>query len=96
MAAGAPNTVWMPAQWCVSRTCLTLAEPVDYDAMDGQPVDLIFILLVPPEENSAHLELLSDLARLYGNDDNRSRLRLAGSDEELYETFTGMMSSRAA
>ena len=41
----------------IHAACLTLAEPVDYDAMDGQPVDLIFILLVPPEENSAHLEL---------------------------------------
>ena len=64
--------------------------------MDGEPVDLIFILLVPPEETSAHLELLSDLARLYGSGDNRARLRHAESDDELYKTFTGLMSSRAA
>lgn len=80
----------------IHAACLTLAEPVDYDAIDGEPVDLIFILLVPPEENSAHLELLSDLARLYGSEENRARLRHAKSDDELYETFTGMMSSRAA
>jgi PTS system nitrogen regulatory IIA component len=80
----------------IHAACLTLAEPVDYDAIDGEPVDLVFILLVPPEENSAHLELLSDLARLYGSDDNRADLRRAITDEELYETFTGLMSSRAA
>ena len=42
----------------IHAACLTLAQPVDYDAVDGEPVDLIFILLVPPDENSAHLELL--------------------------------------
>ncbi len=80
----------------IHAACLTLAEPVDYDAIDGEPVDLIFILLVPPEETSAHLELLSDLARLYGSGDNRARLRHASSDAELYETITGLMSSQAA
>jgi PTS system nitrogen regulatory IIA component len=80
----------------IHAACLTLAEPVDYDAIDGEPVDLIFILLVPPEEHSAHLELLSDLARLYGSDENRTTLRRASTDDELYETFTGLMSSRAA
>jgi len=80
----------------IHAACLTLDQPVDYDAIDGEPVDLIFILLVPPEETSAHLELLSDLARLYGNDDNRARLRHTDSDDELYETITGLMSSQAA
>ncbi len=80
----------------IHAACLTLAEPVDYDAIDGEPVDLIFVLLVPPEENSAHLELLSDLARLYGSDENRSTLRRAVTDDELFETFTGLISSRAA
>ncbi len=80
----------------IHAACLTLAQPVDYDAVDGEPVDLIFILLVPPDENSAHLELLSDLARLYSSDANRAQLRRAASDEELYETFSGLMSSQAA
>ena len=80
----------------IHAACLTLSTPVDYDAMDGEPVDLIFILLVPPEENSAHLELLADLARLYGNADNRANLRRTSTDQELYETFTGLLSSQAA
>lgn len=80
----------------IHAACLTLKQPVDYDASDGQPVDLIFILLVPPDENSAHLEILADLARLYSNADNRAKVRGARSDEELFETFTGLLRSHAA
>lgn len=80
----------------IRAACFTLAQPVDYEAMDGKPVDLVFILLVPPEETSAHLELLSDLSRLYGSEDNRERLRQAESDEALYRVFTELMSSQAA
>lgn len=80
----------------IHAACLTLEHPVDYDAMDGEPVDLFFILLVPPEENTAHLELLADLARLYGSAENREVLRHISSDQELYETFIGLLRSQAA
>lgn len=80
----------------VHAACLTLAAPVDYDAIDGEPVDLVFVLVVPPEETSAHLEILAVLARLYGNADNRSSLRNSTSDENLYEVFTGLLASQAA
>lgn len=80
----------------IHAACLTLAAPVDYDAMDGEPVDLVFVLIVPPEENSAHLEILAALARLYGNADNRERLRGSTSDDELFERLTGLLASQAA
>lgn len=80
----------------VHAACLTLAAPVDYDAIDGEPVDLVFVLVVPPEETSAHLEILAVLARLYGNADNRSSLRKSTSDDDLYEVFTGLLASQAA
>ena len=32
---------------------ITLSKPVDYDAIDGEPVDLLFVLVVPPDETSA-------------------------------------------
>ncbi|HEY5644305.1 MAG TPA: PTS sugar transporter subunit IIA, partial [Pseudomonadales bacterium] len=78
----------------VHAACLTLAAPVDYDAIDGEPVDLVFVLVVPPEETSAHLEILAVLARLYGNADNRSSLRKSTSDDDLYEVFTGLLASQ--
>ena len=80
----------------IRAACLTLANPVDYDAIDGEPVDLVFILLVPSEENAAHLEVLAGLSRLFGNAENRAALRGAGSDDELFEQLVGLLASQAA
>jgi nitrogen PTS system EIIA component len=75
---------------------IKLAQPVDYDAPDGDPVDLLFVLVVPPREQSAHLEVLATLARVFQDPANRERLRAAGSDDALYEALTGLISSQAA
>lgn len=75
---------------------LQLANPVDYDAPDGEPVDLLFVLVVPPEESSAHLEILAALARLFQDADNRRTLRSQGSDSKLYEELVGLISNQAA
>ena len=75
---------------------LHLAEPVDYDAMDAQNVDMLFVLIVPPEETTAHLELLASLARVFKDSENRKRLRNCSSDSELYEQLVGLFSSQAA
>ena len=75
---------------------LKLAEPVDYDAPDGQPVDLLFVLVVPPEETSAHLEVLATLARLFQDPENRQLLRSQSSDSALYETLMSLVSSQTA
>jgi nitrogen PTS system EIIA component len=73
-----------------------LDAPVDYDAPDGEPVDLLFVLVVPPEESSAHLEVLATLARLFQDPENRRLLRRQESDEALYEELIGLVSSHAA
>ncbi len=75
---------------------LKLDKPVDYDAPDGKGVDLLFVLIVPPEESSAHLEVLAALARLFQEPDNRRRLRRQTSDRELYQELVGLISSQAA
>jgi PTS system nitrogen regulatory IIA component len=75
---------------------LRLAEAVDYDAIDAEHVDLLFVLVVPPEETTAHLELLANLARVFSDADNRKRLRGCTSDSELYEQLVGLFSSQAA
>lgn len=75
---------------------LQLAEPVDYDAPDGAGVDLLFVLIVPPEESSAHLEVLAALARLFQEPENRQRLRAHTSDRELYQDLIGLVSSLVA
>ncbi len=75
---------------------LRLQEPVDYDAPDGAPVDLLFVLVVPPEESSAHLEVLASLARLFQDPENRQALRAQASDGDLYRKLVGLVSSQAA
>lgn len=75
---------------------LRLAQPIDYDAPDGAPVDLLFVLVVPPQETSAHLEVLAALARLFQEPENRESLRRQPSDEELYQEIIGLVSSQAA
>ncbi len=56
---------------------LKLAEPVDFDAVDGRPVDLVFVLLVPEQNPEQHLKTLSHLANLFNDDDYRDDLRHA-------------------
>lgn len=63
---------------------LKLREPVDFDAVDGRPVDLVFVLLVPEQNPEQHLKTLSHLANLFNDDDYRKELRRAVGNHELY------------
>ena len=63
---------------------LHLEKPVDFDAIDGAPVDLLFVLLVPEAATDAHLELLRQIASMLDRGDVRTSLRAAKSSEELY------------
>ncbi|MGV8861582.1 MAG: PTS IIA-like nitrogen regulatory protein PtsN [Pseudomonas sp.] len=64
---------------------LHLDTPVDFDAIDGRPVDLLFVLLVPEAATDEHLELLRQIASMLDRADVRDRLRSAQSDEALYQ-----------
>ncbi len=65
-------------------TLLTLSEPIDFDAPDNQPVDLVFALLVPEEAHQQHLETLASLARLFSQPDFCEALRNTKSADDLY------------
>ena len=75
---------------------LKLEDPVDYDAIDDQPVDLLFVLVVPPLEATAHLDVLATLARVFESPESRRRLRAQTSDGALYEELIGLASNDAA
>ena len=72
---------------CSSPICavLHLETPVDFDSIDGAPVDLLFVLLVPEEATDAHLELLRQIASMLNRSEVRDRLRQAQSSEQLYQ-----------
>lgn len=76
--------------------CLKLATAVDFEAPDGAPVDLVFVLVVPQDETSAHLEVLAQLAALLGDAENRAQLRACASDNELHERLLGLIHGLAA
>lgn len=52
-----------------------LAEGIDYDAIDGENVDLIFALVVPQEATEEHLQMLAQLAALFSDEDLCAQLR---------------------
>ena len=62
-----------------------LANPVDFDATDGQPVDLIFTLLVPEDSTEEHLQVLSTIAEIFSNAGISMALRQCDTDSCLLE-----------
>tara|TARA_R110002124_G_scaffold22915_5_gene85535 strand:+ start:1956 stop:2414 length:459 start_codon:yes stop_codon:yes gene_type:complete len=68
---------------------LSLEEPIPFDAPDEQPVDLLFVLLVPEEAHQRHLDILATVARLFSQADFCARLRAARSDRTLYDIACG-------
>jgi len=62
-----------------------LANPVDFDATDGQPVDLIFTLLVPEDSTEEHLQVLSTIAEIFSNAGISMALRQCETDSCLLE-----------
>ncbi|KAA8362323.1 PTS fructose transporter subunit IIC [Leuconostoc carnosum] len=61
---------------------------VDYDAMDGQPVHLLFMIAVPANANNTHLEALASLSRYLLQDSFMDRLKQAETPSEVVSLFT--------
>jgi PTS system nitrogen regulatory IIA component len=66
---------------------MKLSEAIEFDAADGEPVDLIFGLMVPAEVRELDHANISGIADLLGDRELRTRLRTATSSNELYETL---------
>ncbi|MGQ4661191.1 PTS sugar transporter subunit IIA [Lysobacter sp. F6437] len=62
---------------------LRLAEPVDFDAIDGEPVDLVLAMAIPEHSLQEHLQQLAELAEHFSSAGFRDRLRAASSVAEL-------------
>lgn len=73
-----------------------LNRPVDFDALDDQPVDLVFLLLAPENAGADHLKALSKIARLLRNGDVVAKLRASRDAETIYALMTQTPPSHAA
>ncbi len=68
---------------------LKLKQGVDFDAIDRQPVDLVFGLLVPDHYTDEHLKILAYLAEMFSDRAFCQRLRETDSDQALFEQLQG-------
>ncbi|RUR28191.1 PTS sugar transporter subunit IIA [Vreelandella nanhaiensis] len=75
---------------------LKLSEPVDFDAIDGDPVDLVFVLLVPEEADDTHLSLLGQVATIMNDAGTRQALRKTSSQRELLDLLSNKIREQAA
>jgi PTS system nitrogen regulatory IIA component len=72
-----------------------LAEPIDFDAVDGDPVDIVFLLLAPEGAGADHLKALARVARLLRDPTVAHKLRASEDAEALYAVLA-MPSASAA
>jgi PTS system nitrogen regulatory IIA component len=64
-----------------------LKQPIEFDAIDGQPVDIVFTLLLPAAAESESLGALALVARTLRPPENLARLRGAKNSSELYSAI---------
>ena len=64
---------------------ITLKNPIDYDSIDRQPVDIAFGLLVPEKATQEHLNLLADIARIMSVEKNKKMLSKATTPTEMVQ-----------
>src|SRR6476469_3786284 len=66
-----------------------LGEPVDYKAIDGRPVDLVFLLLSPPDAEAEHLKALAAISRVTRHSATLEKMRGARSRDALAAVLLG-------
>ncbi|MCJ8341039.1 MAG: PTS IIA-like nitrogen regulatory protein PtsN [Pseudomonadales bacterium] len=71
---------------------IKLREPIDFDAIDREPVDLVFALVVPGDSCDQHLNTLAELAELFSKKDNRDALRQCQDSQSLYRQLASLSS----
>jgi len=73
-----------------------LQHPVDFESLDDEPVDLVFLLLAPENAGAEHLKALSRIARLLRDGDIVAKLRNSHDTQALYTLLVDHAESDAA
>ena len=73
-----------------------LDSPIDFDSVDDQPVDLVFLLLAPESAGADHLKALARVSRLLRDRTVCEKLRGANSADAIYALLTEARTSHAA
>ena len=67
---------------------ISLAQPIPFDAPDGAPVTLVFVLLVPEKATEKHLQILSELAQMFSDRYLREAMLAAPDAAHLHQLVT--------
>lgn len=73
-----------------------LETPIDFQAVDGMPVDLVFLLLSPPDAGADHLKALASISRMFRDRQIVAKLRGARSKDALFALLAGVEARDAA
>jgi PTS system nitrogen regulatory IIA component len=73
-----------------------LEKPIDFEALDGQPVDILFLLLAPEGAGADHLKALARVARVLREPGVLDRVRATRDANALYAVMMGAPTPRAA
>jgi len=73
-----------------------LSDPMDFDSVDGRPVDLVAFLLAPEDAAGAHLRALARVSRTLRREENRSRLRSAPDALSVFTILSDSALEKAA
>jgi PTS system nitrogen regulatory IIA component len=72
----------------ITGALIQLNQGIDFDAMDNQPVDILFALIVPEESTDEHLQVLALLASMFNDGNFRQKLRQSQNEDETYQLIT--------
>ena len=73
-----------------------LEKPIDFEAIDGEPVDIIFLLLAPAAAGADHLKALARIARVLRDRSIHDRIRAARDANALYAVLSNAAEPKAA
>jgi PTS system nitrogen regulatory IIA component len=73
-----------------------LTAPIDFQAVDGMPVDLVFMILSPPDSGADHLKALARVSRALRDRNTLAKLRGARSRDAMFALLAGIESLHAA
>ena len=73
-----------------------LSAPIDFQAVDNLPVDLVFLILSPPDAGADHLKALASVSRILRDKQTVAKLRGARSKDAIYALLAGVESLHAA
>lgn len=86
----------LPGVRRISGLFARLDRPVAFDAADGQPVDLVFLLIAPEDAGADHLRALARVSRLLRDDGRCAKLRATSDPAALYAILVEDLATNAA